>query len=104
MTTWLWVHARSNTRSARRRSWYFSTRARQTSRVSPMPDTISIVADSFRIECDPTPDRDNRIEHGALAARECRSIARPLSGTEPLIACGSAAVRPRPMNRMRSVS
>ncbi len=58
----------------------------------------------FRIERDPTPDGDNRIEHRALAARERRSIVRPLCAPEPLMACGSAAVRPRPMNCMRSVS
>ena len=43
-----------------------------------MPDTISIVADCFRIERDPIPDRDNRIEHRALAARERRGIAHRL--------------------------
>ena len=54
----------------------------------------------FRIERYPIADGDNRIEHGALAARERPRIK---AGT-PLIACGSATVFPRPMNCMRSVS
>ncbi len=71
-TTWLCVHARSKTRSARRWSWYFSTRPRHASRLAPTPVTMSTVADCFGIERDSIADCDDRIQHRPLTARERR--------------------------------
>jgi len=93
------VHARSKTRSARRRSWYFSTRLKAASRVSAMPETMFIVADSSGSRLSDSGWRQSdraRSPHCLIAPRKEISY--------PSIACGSATVLPRPMNCMRSVS
>src|SRR3546814_9750317 len=94
-TTWLCVQARSNTRSARRRSRYLSISAAQSSRAAPTPLTMSMVA----------------VWSGASVLRV--RLATIGSSTEPLLpdrasvpvrAHGARPSHPRPLTRWRSVS
>ena len=94
-TTWLWVHARSNTRSASRRSRYFSMRVSQVSRVGPMPVTMSMVADWPG--CNVTRQRIATI---GSSTEPCALD----NATESVSAVGRRKVLPRPMKRERSVS
>ncbi len=94
-STWLCVHASSNTRSASRRSRYFSISARQSARWSPTPTTRSTI--TVWSGCSVIAQR--------LAATG--SSTEPWefdSASSPNIAAGARRLPPRPMKRARSVS
>ncbi len=69
-TTWLWVQASSNTRSARWRSWYLSIRPRHC--VAGLADAGDDVHRGrlLGLQRQPVADRDDRVEHRPLVSRQ----------------------------------